>query len=96
MIEMINVVGVEALDGTRLRVAFSNGASGITDLSDVLAEGGSMVEPLRNPELFRRVFVQCGVPTWPNGFDLDAIRLHDEMEAAGLLSHLPNSQAAAE
>ena len=85
MIELVNVVGVESLDATRLRVTFSNGRTGVRDLSDVLAEGGPMVEPLRDPGLFRRVFVQCGVPTWPNGFDLDAIRLHDEMRDSGLL-----------
>jgi hypothetical protein len=44
-----------------------------------------MVEPLRDPKMFARVFVQCGVLTWPNGFDLDAIRLYDEMSVAGLL-----------
>jgi hypothetical protein len=25
------------------------------------------------------------VPSWPNGFDLDPIALHQEMKAAGLL-----------
>lgn len=44
-----------------------------------------MIEPLRDPAMFGRAFVQSGVPSWPNGFDLDAIALHDEMRAAGLL-----------
>ena len=55
-----------------------------------------MVEPLRDPAFFRRVFVQCGVLTWPNGFDLDAVRLHDEMRAAGLLERDPANCHAAE
>jgi len=91
MKQLINVTGVQALDATRLRLSFSDGQHGIMDLSDILAEGGSMVEPLRRADFFRRVFVQCGVPTWPNGFDLDAIRLHADMEAAGLLE--PNTSA---
>ena len=91
MIELVNVVSVEAVDDARLRVAFSNGRTGVADLSEVLAEGGPMVEPLRDAKMFRRVFVQCGVPTWPNGFDLDAIRLHQEMAAAGLLTHADGS-----
>ncbi len=86
MIEFVNVVSVAALDSARLRITFSNGRIGIRDLTDVLSAGGPMVEPLRNSEMFRRVFVQCGVPTWPNGFDLDAIRLHQEMAEAGLLT----------
>ena len=40
-----------------------------------------MVEPLRDPAMFRRAFLSFGVPTWPNGFDLDAINLHTEMAA---------------
>jgi hypothetical protein len=35
--------------------------------------------------MFDRVFLQHGVPAWPNGFDVDAIALHWEMDAAGLL-----------
>ena len=38
-----------------------------------------MVEPLRDSAFFARVFVQFGVPAWPNGFDLDAIALYREM-----------------
>ena len=45
-----------------------------------------MVEPLHDPALFGRVFIECGVPAWPNGFDLDAIALYCEMDEAGLLT----------
>jgi hypothetical protein len=85
MIDFVEVTAARALDGHRLWLRFSNGREGVRDLSDVLAEGGPMVEPLRDPEVFNRVFVSCGVPTWPNGFDLDAINLHMELQAAGLL-----------
>jgi hypothetical protein len=86
MIELVKVVEVRALDATRLWLRFSNGREGVRDLSDVLAEGGAMVEPLCDPAQFRRVFVECGVPTWPNGFDMDAIALHRDMQERGLLS----------
>jgi hypothetical protein len=33
-----------------------------------------------------RVFVELGALTWPNGFDLDPIALHDRMAEAGELS----------
>lgn len=77
---------VKALDGRRLWLRFSNGREGVRDLEDVLAEGGVMVEPLRDAAQFQRVFIECGVPAWPNGFDLDAIALYREMDAAGLLT----------
>ncbi len=85
MIELIKLVEVKALEHPVLWLKFSNGYEGVRDMSDVLAEGGPMVEPLRDPALFGRVFVQCGVPAWPNGLDLDALALHDEMLKAGLL-----------
>ena len=85
MIELVKVVQAKALDGHRIWLRFSNGREGVRDLSDVLADGGAMVEPLRDPALFQRVFVECGVLTWPNGFDLDAIALYRELEESGLL-----------
>jgi hypothetical protein len=44
-----------------------------------------MVEPLEDAQFFARVFLENGILTWPNGFDLDSIALHDEMKQAGLL-----------
>ena len=35
---------------------------------------------------FARVFVEMGALTWPNGFDLDPIALHERMAAAGKLT----------
>jgi hypothetical protein len=86
MIELIKVTDVKPLDGHRLWLRFSNGREGVRDLSDVLAEGGPMVESLKDPAMFARVFVECGVPTWPNGFDLDSIALYREMDEHGLLA----------
>jgi hypothetical protein len=44
-----------------------------------------MVEPLRDPSFFKSVFISFGVPSWPNGFEVDAIALHMELEKAGSL-----------
>ncbi|OJU00337.1 MAG: hypothetical protein BGN87_04605 [Rhizobiales bacterium 65-79] len=82
---MVDVVSVKALDGYRLWLRFSDGSEGVEDLSNLIENGGPMVEPLRDPELFARVFISFGVPTWPNGFDLDAINLHRQMRERGAL-----------
>lgn len=87
MIKIVKVLEVKALDAARLWVRFSDGTEGVRDMSDILAEGGRMVEPLRDADFFRQAFLECGVPTWPNGFDIDAINLHMELDAAGLLKH---------
>jgi hypothetical protein len=86
MIEYVDVVGVKALGGYRVWVKFFNGREGIRDFSDMVAEGGEMVEPLRDKALFQRVYVHHSVPAWPNGYEIDATNLHMEMEHAGLLT----------
>jgi hypothetical protein len=85
MIEMVDVVSVKALDDYKLWLRFSDGSEGVENLSNLIENGGQMVEPLRDPELFARVFISFGVPTWPNGFDLDAINLHRQMRERGAL-----------
>ena len=47
-------------------------------------ESGPMLESLKDPAYFARVFIDDGVLTSPSGYDWDPIALHDEMEA-GLL-----------
>jgi hypothetical protein len=85
MIEIVKIVAVERLGGFRLRLRFSDGTEGENDFSDVVAGHGPMVAPLKDPAFFSRVFLELGVLTWPNGFDLDSIALRDDMAAAGLL-----------
>ena len=85
MIKMVKVIKLEPLDGYRLWVRFSDGSEGIRDYADMIAEGGPMVEPLRDKSFFDKVFIAFGVPSWPNGYDVDAINLHMEMKKAGLL-----------
>jgi hypothetical protein len=83
---MIDVVSVKPLGAYRLRVAFSDGSAGEHDLSSTAKRDGEMVKPLKDPAFFARVFVELGALTWPNGFDLDPIVLHERMAVAGELS----------
>jgi hypothetical protein len=85
---MIDVVSVKPLGGFRLRVGFSDGAAGVHDFSSTVARVGEMVRPLKDPAFFARVFVELGALTWPNGYDLDPIVLHERMAAAGELTQV--------
>lgn len=85
MIEIVKVVSVEPAGEYRLRVRFSNGREGICDLSEMIGRDTPMLAPLADPGFFARAFVQMGTIAWPNGFDIDAIALHDEMLEAGRL-----------
>jgi hypothetical protein len=86
--QMIDVVSVKPVGGCRLRITFSDGSAGVHDFSATAARVGEMVRPLREPAFFARVLVELGALTWPNGFDLDPIALHDRMAAAGELSRV--------
>ena len=82
---MIRVSEIEQLGGYRLRFLFSDGAGGEFDFSEIVNEQGPMVEPLRDLDCFRRVFLEHGAPTWPNGFDVAPGWLYREIFAAGNL-----------
>ena len=86
-LSLIKVTKVEHIGGHRLRLRFSDGSIGERDFVDIVAKGGPMLDPLRDPVYFARVFVEFGAPTWPNGYDLAPHALHAEMAEAGLLHH---------
>lgn len=85
---MVKVIEVKPVGGYRLWLRFSDGSEGIRDYSDMITEGGQMVEPLKDHSFFNRVFLSFGLPSWPNGFEVDAIALHQELEQAGLLTQV--------
>ena len=85
---MVEVLRLKPLDGHRLWLRFTDGSEGVRDFSDILAEGGPMVEPLRDPDFFAKAFISFGVPSWPNGFDVDAINLYMELRDAAALTRV--------
>lgn len=82
---MVDVLRVRALDGRRLSLRFSDGREGEYDCGPLFAKDGEMVQPLKDPAYFARVFLEVGAPTWPNGFDLDPIALYLQLRDAGAL-----------
>jgi len=81
----VDVMRVRGLADHVLWARFSDGCEGTLSLRDYIFSGGPMVQPLREQAFFERVFVQEGVPLWPNGFDIDATKLYIDMRAAGTL-----------
>ncbi len=63
-----DVVEVKAEPGHRLFVRFIDGASGMVQID--LSELRGVLEPLRDPSFFERVFVDHGVAAWPGDIDL--------------------------
>jgi hypothetical protein len=85
---VVEVLRLKALDGHRLWVRFSDGSEGVRDFSGIFAAGGPMVEPLKAPDYFARAFIEMGIPTWPNSFDLDPINLYMQLRDAGALKRV--------
>jgi hypothetical protein len=82
---MVDVVKVRPMEAFRLWAQFSDGREGIADLSKLVTRTGPLVEPLKDPAFFRRVFIESGAPTWPNGYDYAPSALYAEMRDAGVL-----------
>ena len=82
---MIEVIALRRLGGYKLEIEFSDGSTGTHDFASVSARTGPMIEPLKEPAYFARVFIEDGALTWPNGYDWDPVALHDDMKAAGEL-----------
>jgi hypothetical protein len=82
---LIKVRRAKSIGDHRLMIEFSDDTVGERDFSSIRSESGPMLEPLKDASYFRRVFVEDGVMTWPNGYDWDPIALHDEMKEAGEL-----------
>ena len=77
---MLGVTAVTPLDPPVLRVEFSDGLVGEIDCRFLL--GGTLGEPLKDPDYFRRVRVDDDLRTivWPNGLDPAPELLRSEIE----------------
>ena len=66
------VISVKANDDFTLECKMENGEVYKYDLSCVKETTGEMVQPLKDINFFKRVFVdEYGCLSWPNGIDVD-------------------------
>lgn len=84
-IKLVKARSVKALPERRLALEFSDGSSGVIDLTEFLRLPGDAVAPLLDPAFFAQVFLEMGVPTWPNGCDIDPTNARSMLEQAGAL-----------
>lgn len=72
---MIKIKKVKALQDYRLQCVFENGETVVYDMSYILHQSSSMLDPLKDKDFFNQVFLESGAPVWRNGYDLcpDAI-----------------------
>ncbi len=74
---VVEVVAVELLGGSNVRMRFSNGEVREVDLERYLH--GPIFEPLRkDPDLFRQMHIEGGTIAWPNGADIAPETLYED------------------
>jgi hypothetical protein len=85
---MQRVVSVRPLDEYSLDIAFDDGTHGVISLRDRLF--GPIFEPLRDPAVFRQVFVDTfGAVSWPNGADLAPDALYARLSSSAEIISQP-------
>ena len=77
---LCDVTACEPLPGYKLKVTCSDGATGIFDMSKYIDRG--MFKPLRDINLFNRVRIEAGAPTWPGNIDIAPERVRSDMKTA--------------
>ncbi|MEX2154561.1 MAG: DUF2442 domain-containing protein [Gemmatimonadaceae bacterium] len=81
---MVRIRTVEALDGLRVRLGFTDGTVGEVDLTEYM--WGPIFEPVvRERRFFEAVSVDpdAGTIVWPNGADMDPDVLYELAHRAG-------------
>jgi hypothetical protein len=84
MSEMITVTAVDALEGYRIRVAFSDGAVKEIDLTDLVGRARGVFHALADPKVFKQVQAnpETGTVEWPGEVDFDPEVLYGRFEPA--------------
>lgn len=82
---MIKLVRIEPLSDNSLELHFSDGSHGEWSAVAILARATVMTRPLEDAAFFRRAFIEAGALAWPNGLDLSAGSLHEQLARQGKL-----------
>ena len=74
------VTRAEHRGGYRLHVIFNDGKSGTIDFLQWLE--GPIFEPLKDPDYFKRFFLDGGTVSWPNGADIAPETLYAQAKSS--------------
>ena len=66
---MIKAIDVSANSDFTITVKLEDGRKIKMDMSFIKSETGSVVDPLKQPAEFKKVFVRNGIVTWPTALE---------------------------
>jgi hypothetical protein len=89
---MIHVVSVQYAGDSSLTVTFDDDSSGLADLSSLI-EQSEVFAALRDPDTFRRAYVDDGAVCWPGDLDVSAERLYALVHALPVPATLEQANA---
>lgn len=75
---MLRVIHAEYVGGLRLRLSFSDGATGVVDLNGEL--DSVVFRPIQDPKVFREFVLTDHTVTWPCGADFAPEFLHSRLQ----------------
>lgn len=78
---MIKLIEAHYQGDFQVALKFSDGKEGIFDGHGLLLRCGPLLAPLHDEAYFRRMFIDAGALSWPNGLELSPARLHDTCRA---------------
>lgn len=76
---MIKIVEAKGLHEYVIHIVFSDGSSGDYDVGPLLKRSTALTTPLRDRDQFNRFFLELGALCWPNGFELSAGAIRNEL-----------------
>ncbi|MCI0586673.1 MAG: DUF2442 domain-containing protein [Planctomycetes bacterium] len=74
------VIRAEYRGGTRIHVTFDDGTEKTIDCARWLE--GPVFESLKDPDYFRRFFLDGGTVVWPNGADIAPETLYEQARSS--------------
>ena len=74
---MIKLIEARYQGEFQVSLRFSDGKEGVFDGRELLKRSGPLLEPLRDETYFKRMFIDAGALSWPNGLELSPARLHE-------------------
>lgn len=81
MWDMNEICRVDYVGDYVLRVEFDDGTSGEIDLRDYPRKG-PVFSPLADLEFFKKVRIEGGTLSWPNGADIAPERIYEMVQCA--------------
>ena len=70
MMDFNKIVEVKAMDDFTLECVMSNGEVYRYDMSFLKSREGEVTKPLRDIEVFKRVWIEYGSLEWPSGYGI--------------------------